>query len=189
MVLLRGANELGVNTCVSLKKQCVHKYGTEHGTIIYGTVLQIFAKLPVAVLVDESVLCTHSGIPTASRLAALYKAPADMASLARESPMAYEIVTRYPKNTGTDGKTSGVGKSADSLGGTNVSKVLFGGKVGDQQHHTSFKSTTKSKSASLAKTLPLKPKSVKSIQKISPVVKSAPYVCKSPKSVSMELQV
>ena len=57
-----------------------------------------FAKLPIALVVDETILCAHGGIPSSSgALNELVELPKEMAHLKRDAPMAYEMVTRYPE--------------------------------------------------------------------------------------------
>ena len=191
VVLLRGAAELCLSTSTALVQECTRKFGAENGQLVAGVFMEIFAKLPVAVLIDENILCTHSGIPAAPRLEpALLKLPAEMTNLLHDSPLAYGIVTRYPKGDGqaTPGRGGGGGKgrsrspsspksirsgksvkSKSKLGG--LCQKLFGGKVGDTRFHQDFKSISKKKS----------PKSMKS--KLLPSMrKKSLRLGKSPKS-------
>ena len=85
-------------TSVELYKECIRKYGSTHGKDIYGTLLRVFAKLPIALIVDDAVLCTHSAIPSgATPLNGLLKLPRVLPSLERNCKLAYDIITRYPK--------------------------------------------------------------------------------------------
>ena len=66
--LLRGNAETRVqsaniqsNNC--LKNECFNKYGRESGNRIYELLNDVFTKLPMAIILDESILCVHSGIP------------------------------------------------------------------------------------------------------------------------------
>ena len=97
--LLRGMNELNSQMLsTGLHKECIRKYGSTNGPIIYETFHQIFAKLPIALVVDDSILCTHSGIPySITRLGKLAKLPKEIKSAQRDYPFVYEIITRYPK--------------------------------------------------------------------------------------------
>lgn len=98
--LLRGLAELDATTGAALKEQCSAKYGAAKGQIIFSMVLQVFAKMPIAALLDDTVLCTHSGIPTDKRLvSSLLKLPKDMPNLQKDSRMALEMIRRTPKDT------------------------------------------------------------------------------------------
>ncbi|KAJ6218593.1 hypothetical protein RDWZM_009750 [Blomia tropicalis] len=96
--LLRGSNE--VNTS-SLGKECVRKYGSVYGKRVHAALVDIFQKLPIALLIDDQILCVHSGIPSSTnnnRLDRLMsKLPKEIKSIERECPIAYEIINRKPK--------------------------------------------------------------------------------------------
>lgn len=90
-----------------LRKECQAKYGPKYGAIVHGLLVSVFAVLPIAALVDDSVLCTHSGIPAgsggsggtstgAAQLEQLLTLPNELPDLGRECPAAYEIITRAP---------------------------------------------------------------------------------------------
>lgn len=81
---------------MALKQQSIAKYGPEHGQIIFALLVSIFSRLPVAALLDDQILCTHSGIPSSAAKinTLLAKLPKEMASLPRNCPAAYEIITR-----------------------------------------------------------------------------------------------
>src|SRR5699024_7747635 len=67
--LVRGLNEVIVNRETSrLRHQCVHKYGPTTGDTVFGLITSVFEHLPVAIVVDESIVCVHSGIPSKCRL-------------------------------------------------------------------------------------------------------------------------
>lgn len=61
--LLRGRYELRALTETQLKKELFDKYGSNFGQKILSLVNDVFDRLPVAAIVEESILCTHSGIP------------------------------------------------------------------------------------------------------------------------------
>lgn len=194
--LLRGANELGSGTSNALIQECTRKFGPENGALVAAVFGEIFTKLPIAVVIDENILCTHSGIPSVPRLeAALMKLPVEMPCLLRDSPLAYGIVTRYPKGNQAEGKSASPaspkspkslksGRSKSKLGG-NVCQKLFGGKVGDFCFHQDFKSYSKKKSpksinkGSVKGALSKSPKS----SKVGIAMKSAPVKVKSVKPV------
>jgi len=91
--LLRGAHEASVSSSESLHKECTRKYGPGNGKLVHDMMIEIFARLPIALLVDDSILCTHSGIPTTSRLSRLYTLPKEMRSLERDGPstLAHQV--------------------------------------------------------------------------------------------------
>lgn len=60
--LLRGRNELR-HFNRHLKAELTDKYGPEYGEKIYVLLNQVFDFLPVAAIFEETILCTHSGIP------------------------------------------------------------------------------------------------------------------------------
>ena len=61
--------------------------------------MKVFAYLPIALVVDDNVLCTHSAIPTPSNpLNGLLKLPKDLYSFERdERKVAHDIINRLPK--------------------------------------------------------------------------------------------
>ena len=98
--LLRGVNE---GHCDTLKKECHRKYGSTNGDQVYAILLEIFARLPIALLVDDNILCTHSGIPAPSSagaapisMEALIRLPNQMPAIESDSPIAFEIIARSP---------------------------------------------------------------------------------------------
>lgn len=60
--LLRGANELRHNN-EFLRTQCTNKYGPDVGTKIFELLNRVYDCLPFAATINESILCTHSGVP------------------------------------------------------------------------------------------------------------------------------
>lgn len=103
--LLRGGHELGDDgNSTSLKRECTRKYGTTYGRHIHGLLVDIFRQLPIALLIDDTILCTHSGIPslagssaTAGSLDGLLGLPKVMANVEQEAPMASDLLIRCPK--------------------------------------------------------------------------------------------
>lgn len=56
--------------------------------------------MPIAAVLDDTVLCTHSGIPSDRRLvSSLLKLPKDMPNLQKDSRMATEMIRRTPRDT------------------------------------------------------------------------------------------
>lgn len=61
--LLRGRNELRSFNQSTLGDECKHKYGSKYGPKLFELVNHVFDTMPVAATIDDSVFCTHSGIP------------------------------------------------------------------------------------------------------------------------------
>ena len=61
--LLRGRNEMRTYNKGYLRTELHTKYGTDCGEKIYDLVNKVFDCLPVAAIIEESMLATHSGIP------------------------------------------------------------------------------------------------------------------------------
>ena len=198
--LLRGAHELDGNTASALKNLCAVKYGDDHGKMLFAILMQVFARLPIAVVVDDSVLCTHSGIPSTratTRIGpALLKLPKEMSSLKRDSPMAYEMITRCPQDLGTVSPETEPVAITDHNYPQGVivgidGKTSHAGAVVGLNNNPQKNINCKLDSAKKAKTAPVKscsakPKSVKTTKKHQPMTwKSAPVSPqKSTKSVS-----
>lgn len=94
--LLRGTRELGEEDSMVLKKECIKKYGDALGKDIYGLFHNIFVLLPAAAIVDETILCVHSGLPKINNLGAMFKMKAEINHPKSEAPMMYDMITRYP---------------------------------------------------------------------------------------------
>ena len=146
--LLRGFNEVSTRTSGQLYKECARKYGSVNGKSIYGALIKVFAKLPIALVVDDAVLCTHSAIPSASNsLDDLLKLPKELSSLERDSKLAYEIITRYPKWSSKRLKQAPKTKSKNARSGSNKSAEKSKSNAGKSESSksnqlTSFKSVS-----------------------------------------------
>lgn len=88
--VLRGLNECG-GYQQPLYKECVAKYGDNNGRKVHSIFSNSFAKLPLAAIVDENILCVHSGIPTTVRMRLLSRLPGDIQNPETEAPMAHEV--------------------------------------------------------------------------------------------------
>ena len=94
VILLRGANELSSQSgSETLLQEAIVKYGQTNGTIIYQLLVEIFARLPIVSLVDERILCVHSGFPSGGniRLSELLNLSKDLPHLVRDAPAASEV--------------------------------------------------------------------------------------------------
>ncbi|XP_065162501.1 uncharacterized protein [Atheta coriaria] len=64
MYLLRGSHELRkvqIKDC--FRRECLQKFGSTLGFQVWDAVNEAFDCLPVAAVVDDKILCVHSGIP------------------------------------------------------------------------------------------------------------------------------
>ncbi len=68
--LLRGNHELrDVNSWNDfygdrcLISQCVSRYGSQRGILVWETINDVFDRLPLAAVIDEDIFCIHGGIP------------------------------------------------------------------------------------------------------------------------------
>ena len=95
--LLRGHAETRVQssnfqakTC--LKNECFNKYGREKGYKIYELLNDIFTKLPLVIVLNESIICVHSGIPKMNtKLMKDIKLPEQIFDPQRDSPISHEV--------------------------------------------------------------------------------------------------
>ena len=61
--LLRGRYELAPFNVAHLGRELAEKYGQAMGDKVVGLLNGVFQQLPLAATIEESILCTHSGIP------------------------------------------------------------------------------------------------------------------------------
>ena len=87
--LLRGSNEVNEKSS-TLQAECLKKYGSTYGKHINAIFNDLFAKLPVAVIVDETIVCLHSGLPITGRISRLQKLPKEIHVGAQEAPIVNE---------------------------------------------------------------------------------------------------
>lgn len=64
--LIRGNLEIRNTQKNGLQHECLAKYGNKFGPIIWNMVNEVFDRMCLAVVIDESVLCVNSSLPTAS---------------------------------------------------------------------------------------------------------------------------
>lgn len=62
---LRGTHEIreAQNDHNGLHKECLDKYGDHFGEEVYNAVNEVFDRLCLACLIDDSVLCTNNTVP------------------------------------------------------------------------------------------------------------------------------
>ncbi len=68
---IRGVNEArdAQNDRNGLRRECLDKYGQECGKEVWSAVNEVFDRLPLAVIIDESVLCLNNSVPHPSTVA------------------------------------------------------------------------------------------------------------------------
>lgn len=92
--LLRGLNETRCQNYRQLRPECIQKYGSIKGESIYEAFNDVFSRLPIAVILDESILCSHSGIPFSNkRVVDLSSLPQTLTDIQKQAPMAYEVIS------------------------------------------------------------------------------------------------
>lgn len=90
--LLRGFNET-VDTSAELMDECIKKYGADKGKNIWLQFQKVFDRLPIAALIDESIVCVHSGIPKSDdSIIKFSQIPIILQNVCKESPLAYEVI-------------------------------------------------------------------------------------------------
>ncbi|XP_027193705.1 uncharacterized protein LOC113788451 [Dermatophagoides pteronyssinus] len=103
--LLRGYNETS-DQSKELLKECVQKYGQDDGRQMWTEFNRAFNLLPYAILVDENILCVHSGLPRLSMpINKFSDIPKKVANLAKESPLALELISSVPKDPSDNQQT------------------------------------------------------------------------------------
>ena len=61
--LLRGIHEAVLHHSERFLIQCIHKYGEKTGRAMFLMLEEIWDHLQLALVVDETILCVHSGFP------------------------------------------------------------------------------------------------------------------------------
>lgn len=89
--LLRGFNEVIRKEPTNLQKQCHNKYGEKTGNYLYKLVSEVFDSLPLAAVIDETIICVHSGFPTNCKLNKLLSLPNSLRSIQKEYPFVFEV--------------------------------------------------------------------------------------------------
>ena len=88
--LLRGVNEM--RSQKTFLQECITKYGTTYGQRINEVFNDVFERLPFAVIIDETIFCTHSGIPKSFKIGKLNQLKKDIASVYKGAPIGYEVI-------------------------------------------------------------------------------------------------
>ena len=100
VLLLRGFNEDFKQAMGVLLQECKRKYSEMAGNMICNELIQTLERMPFGVVVDDSILCLHSGIPQQNdgRLTLLHDIPKPLHEIGK-CPLAYEVVSRVPTET------------------------------------------------------------------------------------------
>ena len=89
--ILRGSNDIRDENKSTLLMECVQRYGEHYGKSIWNCLNEALDRLPVAVVIDESIFAVHSGIPkTKCLLPEMYAIQHVLQNVEKESPLAYE---------------------------------------------------------------------------------------------------
>jgi len=91
VILLRGNFELNAQNAKGLLAECSDKYGKAYGKELFDMLLNVFNSMPIAVLIDDNIFCSNTGIPKKDRISGLEKMPRKMANVEAEQPMAFEV--------------------------------------------------------------------------------------------------
>lgn len=95
--LLRGWNESNIDSKNSfLMQECLSKYGDHYGNKMFNCLSSVFNYMPFAVIINESIVCTHSGFPRNCKLEKLLELPTEIKSLESDAYFAYEVMVITP---------------------------------------------------------------------------------------------
>lgn len=89
--LLRGTNEMRSQNRKTLLPEAQRKYGEVHGKKIFDLVNDIFQRLPFGAVIDETILCAHSGISKSNKIGKLNLIKGDVISVLKDAPVAYDV--------------------------------------------------------------------------------------------------
>lgn len=91
MILLRGFNENHSTASTILKPKCI-KLFKEKGDHLWEQLAQTLDMMPFAVLIDEAVICMHSGVPKSNtnRLVMMLDIPLRLRNI-EDCPLAFEV--------------------------------------------------------------------------------------------------
>lgn len=93
--LLRGNNEIRTNL---FYRECLKKYGTKNGATAFEMLSSVFDKMPLALLIDESIICVNSGLPASTdTLESFYNFPRDL-----KDPLSFKLSKNVLTNLNCD---------------------------------------------------------------------------------------
>jgi len=98
VTLLRGNHEVReLQFNYTYRNECLRKYGQEIGLKIWEITNNIFDKLPVSAVVDDSIYCAHGGIPkSAKTINDINQVPKMLRDPENMSAIAWEILWSDP---------------------------------------------------------------------------------------------
>jgi diadenosine tetraphosphatase ApaH/serine/threonine PP2A family protein phosphatase len=96
--LLRGNHELRtVQQQFTFHRECQDKFGIKSGLQIWEALNKVFDLLPICAIIDDSIFCSHGGIPTSVlKVEELMKIPCPMNDPENQSPSAWEMLWNDP---------------------------------------------------------------------------------------------
>ena len=91
--LLRGRHEIrDIQIQNTFQKECVEKYDEIIGKKIWQMINNVFDRMPFALIVDETIFCSHSGIPiTKTKVQDLYKINNILKNPSVDSPVVWQV--------------------------------------------------------------------------------------------------
>ncbi|KAF7493144.1 Serine/threonine-protein phosphatase PP1 isozyme 1 [Sarcoptes scabiei] len=66
--LLRGRNEMRTSPRNRFQMECIKKYGTQNGNLLYDSINDVFDRMPLALIIDEQVFCSNCGLSNALKV-------------------------------------------------------------------------------------------------------------------------
>jgi hypothetical protein len=107
-ILLRSNHEVReVQKHNSFHKECIHKYGEKLGQNVWQIINSVFDKLPLSVIIDESIFCAHGGIPmSCSKVNQTQSIILDLKNPEKDSAIAWELLNNDPFPRSLFGKKS-----------------------------------------------------------------------------------
>ncbi len=92
-MLLRGNHEVRqIQIKCTFQKECLQKYGHKLGQKVWELINGVFDKLPLSVIIDESIFCSHSGIPKSGlKLSDIQSIASDLKNPEKDSAIAWEV--------------------------------------------------------------------------------------------------
>lgn len=97
LFLLRGNKEQAEKNKFLLT-ECQRKFGLRMGEQVWEVINDVFNRMPYAIVMDESLLCVHSGIPrSVSRLTKFLGIPEVVKNVGKESLLAWELMSNKPR--------------------------------------------------------------------------------------------
>lgn len=90
IILLRGYNENFQEAIKILGPQCRKLFGNQQGDRLFDLIAQTLDTMPFAVILNDSIFCAHSGLPTDKSLKLITEIPTILRNV-EDCPIAYEV--------------------------------------------------------------------------------------------------